>query len=127
MHEFHEQDTGDDADTGTDTRPDAAAGHSNDSRRPAIATVRDSTTRITLALEYRQLVKGAEGAYATSGAAGAASRTIERTTLPACPVRATASLARRLGGIPGSWTMITAETRVPRTWPGGRREEPTFL
>jgi hypothetical protein len=68
MHEFHEQDTGDDADTG----PDAAAGHGDDSRRPAIATVRDSTTRIALALEYRQLVKGAEGAYAASGAAGAA-------------------------------------------------------
>lgn len=74
MHEFHERDTGDDADTGTGTRPDAAAGHGDDSRRrSAIATVRDSTTRIALALEYRQLVKGAEGAYAASGAVGAAS------------------------------------------------------
>lgn len=85
MHEFHEQDTGDDADTGTDTRPDAAAGHSNDSRRPAIATVRDSTTRITLALEYRQLVKGAEGAYATSGAAGAASPDDREDHAPGMP------------------------------------------
>jgi len=73
MHEFHEQDTGDAADTWTESRPDAAAGHGDDSRRPAIATVRDSTTRIALALEYRQLVKGAEGAYAASGAADAAS------------------------------------------------------
>ena len=73
MHEFHEQDTGDAADTRTDSRPDADAGHGDDSRRPAIATVQGSTTRIALALEYRQLVKGAEGADAASGAAGAAS------------------------------------------------------
>ena len=85
MHEFHEQDTGDDADTGTDTRPDAAAGHGDDSRRPAIATVRDSTTRITLALEYRQLVKGAEGAYAASGAAGAASPDDREDHAPGMP------------------------------------------
>jgi hypothetical protein len=85
MHEFHEQDTGDDADTGTDTKPDAAEGHGDDSCRPAIATVRDSTTRITLALEYRQFVKGAEGAYAASGAAGAASPDDREDHAPGMP------------------------------------------
>jgi filamentous hemagglutinin len=85
MHEFHEQDTGDDADTGTDSRPDAAAGHVDDSRQPAIATVRDSTTRIALALEYRQLVKEAEGAYAASGKAGAASPDDREDHAPGMP------------------------------------------
>src|ERR1700735_1010093 len=67
MREAHERDTGDDADTEPDSRPDAAAGRGSDSRRPTIAIVQDSTTRIALALEYRQRVGGTQVA---SGAAG---------------------------------------------------------
>lgn len=70
MREPRERDTGDGADTGTDSRPDAGAGHGGDSRRPAIATVRDAATRTALALEYRRRV---EAAYAATGAAITAS------------------------------------------------------
>jgi hypothetical protein len=68
MREAHGRDTGDDADTEPDSRPDAAAGRGSDSRRPAIPIVQDSTTRIARALEYRQRV---EGTQVASGAAGA--------------------------------------------------------
>jgi hypothetical protein len=44
MRELHERDTGDGADTGTDSRPDVAVGQGGDSRRPAIAIVRDAAT-----------------------------------------------------------------------------------
>jgi hypothetical protein len=71
MREAHERDTGDDTDTEPDSRTDAAAGHGNDSRRSAIPIVRDSTTRIALALVYRQRV---EGTQIASGAAGTAPR-----------------------------------------------------
>ena len=67
MREVLEQD-GDDADTGPDCRPDAAAGNGDDPRRPAIAVIRDSATRTALALEYRQR---AEGTPVPSGAVGA--------------------------------------------------------
>jgi hypothetical protein len=66
MRELHERDTGDGADTGTDSRPDVAAEHSGDSRRPAIAIVRDAATRTALALEYRRRVEAGDAA---SGAA----------------------------------------------------------
>jgi hypothetical protein len=69
MREVHERDTGDDADIGPGTRPDAAAGPVDDPRRPAIAILRDSATRAALALEYRQRVKRAD---AESGAVGTA-------------------------------------------------------
>jgi filamentous hemagglutinin len=69
MREAHEQDTGDDADTEPDRRTDTAEGCGSDSRPPAFAIVRDSTTRIVLALEYRQRV---EGTQVASGAAGTA-------------------------------------------------------
>lgn len=69
MREFHERDTGDSADTGTDSMPGANEGHSSGSRRTAIATVRDAATRTMLAVEYRQRV---EAVYAASDAAGAA-------------------------------------------------------
>lgn len=66
MRELHARDTGDGADAGTDSRPDVAAGHGGDSRRPAIATVRDAATRTALALEYSRRV---EAANAASGSA----------------------------------------------------------
>jgi hypothetical protein len=69
MREVHARDTNGDADTKPDSKPDAAAGRGGDSRRPAIAIVGDSTTRIALALEYRQRV---EGTQVASGAAGTA-------------------------------------------------------
>jgi hypothetical protein len=68
MRDVHERDTGGDADTKPDRRPDAAAGRDSNSR-PAIAIVRDSTTRVALALEYRHRV---EGTQVASGAAGTA-------------------------------------------------------
>ena len=71
MREVHERDTGDDADTKPDRRPDAAAGRDSDTRRPAIATVGDSSTRIALALEYRQRVEGTQ--VVASSAAGTVS------------------------------------------------------
>src|SRR5438552_323032 len=59
MREVYERDSGDDADAESDSKPDAAAaGRSSDSRQPAMEIVRDSTTRIELALEYRQRVGG---------------------------------------------------------------------
>jgi hypothetical protein len=58
MREVHERDTGDNADTEPDSRPDAAAGRGSDSRRPTIPIVRDSATWIALALEYRRRVPG---------------------------------------------------------------------
>jgi hypothetical protein len=67
MREAHERDTGDDADTEPDTRPDAAAVRGSDCRRPAIPIVQDSATCIALTLEYRQRVAEARLA---SGAAG---------------------------------------------------------
>jgi filamentous hemagglutinin len=67
MREAHERDTGDNADTEPDSRPDAAAGRGSDSRRPAIPIVRDSATWIALALEYRQRV---EETRVASGSAG---------------------------------------------------------
>ena len=70
MRELHGRDTGDGADTGTDSRPDVAAGHGGDSPRPAVATVPDAATRTARALEYRRRV---EAAYASSGAAVTAS------------------------------------------------------
>ena len=128
MREFHEPDTGDDADTGTDTRPDAAAGHGDDSRRPAIATVRDSTTRIALALEYRQLVKGAEGAYAASGAAGAAPRTIEEERhapgMPGEGDRVPGPTPGRDTGVPDDDHRGDARSQDMAWRPA--REEPTF-
>ena len=68
MREIHEGDTGDGADTGTDSRPDVAAGHARDSGRPAIAIVRDAATRTALALEYSRRVEAydASGALVTS-------------------------------------------------------------
>lgn len=57
MREVHERD-GDDADTGPDSSPEAAAGNRDDPRRPAIAIIRDSATRTALALEYRQRAEG---------------------------------------------------------------------
>jgi hypothetical protein len=62
MRELHEGDTGDGADTGTDSGPDVAAGHGGDSRRRAIATVRDAATRTALALEYRRRVEAGDAA-----------------------------------------------------------------
>ena len=67
MREAHERDTGDDAETEPDSRPDAAAGRGSDSRRPAIPIVQGSATCIALALEYRQRV---EETRVASGAAG---------------------------------------------------------
>ena len=61
MREFDEQDAGDDADDGVDSSPDAVAGRSG-SCRPAVEIVRDPVIRAALALDYRQRVKGAEGA-----------------------------------------------------------------
>jgi hypothetical protein len=69
MREVHARDTGGDADTKPHSKPDAAEGRGSDSRRPAIAIVGDSTTRVALALEYRQRV---EGTQVASGAAGTA-------------------------------------------------------
>ena len=69
MRELSEQDTGDGAETGTGSSPDVAAGH-GDSRRPAIATVRDAATRTALELEYRWRV---EAEYAAPGIAVGAS------------------------------------------------------
>lgn len=63
MRELHERDTGDGADTGTDSRPDVAAGHGDDSRQPAIAIVRDAATRTALALEYSRRVGAAYDAF----------------------------------------------------------------
>ena len=71
MREARERDADDEADTEPDSRTDAAAGHGSDSRPSAIPIVRDSTTRIALALEYRQPVS-AEGTQVASGAAGTA-------------------------------------------------------
>ena len=106
MREVHERD-GDDADTGPDSRPDAGAGNGDDPRRPGIAIVPDSATRAALALAVPPARRG---------------------TPIACPVRATTSPARRPGGIQGPGAMITmGRTRVPGSWPGGRRGEPTFL
>jgi len=70
MRELRERYAGDGADTGTDSRPDAAAGHGGDARRPDIAIVRDAAARTALALEYRQRV---EADYAAPGAAVTAS------------------------------------------------------
>ena len=69
MRELHERDAGDGAD-GTDSRPDVAVGQGGDSRRQAIAIVRDAATRTALALEYRRRVEAGDAA---SGAAVAAS------------------------------------------------------
>jgi hypothetical protein len=69
MREANERGTGEDAGIEPDSRPDAVGGRGSDSRRPAIAIVRDSTTRIALALEYRQRV---EATQVASGAAGTA-------------------------------------------------------
>jgi hypothetical protein len=74
MREVHGRDTGDDADIGPDSRSDAAAGHADDSRRPAIPTVWDSATRTALALEYRQRVKGTPTASDAGGAASSDDR-----------------------------------------------------
>jgi hypothetical protein len=60
MRELHERDTGDGADTGTDSRPDVATGHGGDSRRAAMPTVHDAATRTALALEYRRRVEAGQ-------------------------------------------------------------------
>jgi hypothetical protein len=67
MREVHERDTGDDANTELDSRPDAAAGHGSDYHPLAIPVVRDSATCTALALEYRQRVKETQVAYGAPG------------------------------------------------------------
>jgi hypothetical protein len=66
MREAHERGPGDDAGTEPDSRPDAAAGRGSDSRQTAIPIVRDSSTRVALALEYRQRVEGTQVAAGTA-------------------------------------------------------------
>jgi hypothetical protein len=117
MREAHERDTGDNADTEPDSRPDAAAGRGSDSRRPAIPIVRDSATWIALALEYRKLV---EETRVASGSAGTdprddrEDRTLDEGDQVSDPPP---------GKDTGSKAMITmGRTRVP----GSRRGEPTF-
>jgi hypothetical protein len=67
MREAHERGPGDYADTESDCRPDAAAGLGGDSpRQPVIPIVRDSSTRMALALEYRQRVEGTQVAAGTA-------------------------------------------------------------
>lgn len=70
MREAHEGDTGDDADVEPDNRADAATERGGGSHRPTIEIVRDSATRVALALKYRQRV---EETQVASGAASTAS------------------------------------------------------
>jgi hypothetical protein len=66
MREAHERGPGDDADIEPDSSPDAAVGRGSDSRQPAVPIVRDSSTRMALALEYRQRIEGPQVAAGTA-------------------------------------------------------------
>jgi hypothetical protein len=69
MRKVHVPDTGGDADTKPDGQPEAVAARGSDLRRSAIEIAGDSTTRVALALEYRQRVEETQIASAAAGTA----------------------------------------------------------